>query len=95
MLVNVVAEEQGREEIFNKQRQVTFSLIFCFVLVGGLLYAVNKGYGGLQKHYAPNVEAPVVSPASQDQSLPKSATGTSRLTKDSERVGGRRSARSS
>src|SRR4051812_12977644 len=43
MLVNVSAEEMGHEEIFNKQRQVTASLVFCFLLVLGLLYAVNKG----------------------------------------------------
>src|SRR5215204_7193769 len=46
MLVNVSAEEMGREEIFNNQRQVTTSLIFCFLLVAGVLYAVNKGYSG-------------------------------------------------
>jgi len=40
MLVNVGAEERGREEIFNRPRQVATSLIFCFLLVGGLLYAL-------------------------------------------------------
>ena len=49
MLVNVGAEEHGREEIFNNRRQVTASLIFCFLLVAGVLYAVNEGYRGLQK----------------------------------------------
>src|ERR1044072_3843227 len=41
MLVKVGAEERGKEEIFNKPRQVTVSLLFCFVLVAGLLYAAN------------------------------------------------------
>ncbi len=49
MLVNVGAEEKGSEQIFNKQRQVTASLIFCFLLVAGVLHAVSKGYVGLQK----------------------------------------------
>src|SRR4030095_5388937 len=49
MLVNVGAEEEGREEIFNNQRQVTTSLIFCFLLVLGILYAVNKGSAVLLK----------------------------------------------
>ena len=49
MLVNVGAEESGREEIFNNPRQVTTSLIFCFLLVLGLLYAVNKGSAVLLK----------------------------------------------
>src|SRR3982751_3134273 len=49
MLVNVSAEKKGREAIFNNQRQVTASLIFCFLLVGGVLYAVSDGYPALKK----------------------------------------------
>ena len=50
MLVNVGAEERGGEEIFNKPRQVTTSLIFCFLLVLGLLFAVNQRFAaGLLK----------------------------------------------
>src|SRR5712692_5116289 len=49
MLVNVGEEERGREEIFNRPRQVTASVIFCALLVGGLIYAINMGYEGLQK----------------------------------------------
>jgi|SRR5215213_3998877 len=86
MLVNVGAEEHGREEIFNKQRQVTASLIFCFLLVAGLLYAVNQGYIGLKKD-RPLPEAPVGETVA-DQAHPASATGTSKITKDTERVGG-------
>ena len=48
MLVNVGAEERGRDEIFNKSKQVTASLIFCLLLVGGVLYAVSEGYPALQ-----------------------------------------------
>jgi len=84
MLVNVGAEERGSDEIFNNQRQVTASLIFCLLLVAGVLYAVNKGYGGLQ---ARNKIPPDVASAQEtvrDQSLPKSATGSSSITKDSE-----------
>ena len=80
MLVNVGAEESGREEIFNNQRQVTASLIFCLLLVGGVLYAVNRGYSGLQILH-PN-------PVSQDQLHATSATGSSQITKDAEGVGG-------
>src|SRR5712671_5321879 len=47
MLVNVGAEERGDPMIFNQPKQVGASLIFCFLLVGGLLYALNKGYQGL------------------------------------------------
>ncbi|HEX2268897.1 MAG TPA: NADH-quinone oxidoreductase subunit J [Pyrinomonadaceae bacterium] len=89
MLVNVGAEEKGTEEIFNKQKQVTASLIFCFLLVGGVLYAVNKGYSGLQRlNPPPTPQAAAQQAAARDQAQAVSATGTSRITKDTERVGG-------
>ena len=87
MLVNVGAEERGRDEIFNNQRQVTASLIFCFLLVGGVLYAVSDGYRGLQKQ-RPQAEATVGQQPDQTQPTGlKNATGTSQITKDTERVG--------
>src|ERR1051325_1572889 len=87
MLVNVGAEERGSEEIFNNQRQVAASLIFCLLLVGGVLYSVNKGYRGLQSRtITPEVAA--AQEATRDQSLPRSATLTSRRTKDSENLAG-------
>jgi NADH-quinone oxidoreductase subunit J len=84
MLVNVGAEEHGRDEIFNKQRQVTASLIFCFLLVIGLLHAISQGYSGLQDR-ARRVEAPVTTTAAQTG--PAGGTGTSQITKDTEEVG--------
>jgi NADH-quinone oxidoreductase subunit J len=86
MLVNVSAEEKGREEIFNNRRQVTASLIFCFLLVAGVLYAVNEGYRGLQKS-RPVPEATLGSESRGTPSGPAGATGTSVITKDTERVG--------
>lgn len=87
MLVNVGAEEKGREEIFNNQRQVTASLIFCMLLVIGVLFAVNKGYRGLQK--LKTTEQSVDQLAARDESHPVSATLTSRITDDTGRLGGR------
>ena len=84
MLVNVGAEEHGREEIFNNRRQVTASLIFCFLLVAGVLYAVNEGYRGLQKS-RPMPEASI---GAETPTGPAGATRTSAITKDTERVGG-------
>jgi NADH-quinone oxidoreductase subunit J len=86
MLVNVGAEEEGREEIFNNQRQVTASLIFCFLLVLGILYAVNKGSQVLiRQNFSP--EQLAGQQTTQESELKKSATGTSRITKETERVG--------
>ena len=85
MLVNVGAEERGRDEIFNNQRQVTASLIFCFLLVGGVLYAVSDGYRGLQKLHPPS-EAPVAEQSGNSTGA-QNATGTSYMTNDTGRVG--------
>ena len=85
MLVNVGAEERGSDEIFNKSRQVTTSLIFCFILVAGLLYAANEGTRGLRKHNPP---PPAEESSIEDERLAKSATGSSRISTETERVGG-------
>jgi NADH-quinone oxidoreductase subunit J len=87
MLVNVGAEESGREAIFNKQRQVTASLVFCLLLVLGVLFAVNKGSAVLLKQSQRSEESVAEQQAAQDARLGKSATETSRITKDTERVG--------
>jgi NADH-quinone oxidoreductase subunit J len=89
MLVNVGAEERGSEEIFNNQRQVAASLIFCLLLVGGVLYSVNKGYRGLQaQQHSITPEAAAAQEANRDKSLPTAATLTSRRTMDSEGLAG-------
>ena len=88
MLVNVGAEERGREEIFNNQRQVAASLIFCLLLVGGVLYSVNQGYRGLQALNPTTPELAAAQQATREQSLPTSATGSSKMTNDSEGLGG-------
>ena len=89
MLVNVGAEEEGRAPIFNRPGQVTVSLIFVALLAGVLvMYAIPKGYGAL-KERPPKLSPEQVSSAreSQQQSLPPGATGVSRVTKETERIG--------
>src|SRR5919199_705572 len=49
MLVNVGAEERGRERIFNNSAQVTAAVIFGLLLAAGLVYALNRGYAGIQE----------------------------------------------
>jgi NADH-quinone oxidoreductase subunit J len=87
MLVNVGAEERGTEEIFNNQRQVATSLIFCLLLVGGMLYSINTGYRGLQAQRKATPEVIASQEAVRDQAQAVSATGSSRITKDVENVG--------
>jgi NADH-quinone oxidoreductase subunit J len=83
MLVNVGAEERGSDQIMNKPRQVTASMIFCLLLVLGLLFAINVGYKGLHRRNAELIAAT----KSTNQDLPPGGTGTSRITSDTERVG--------
>ena len=87
MLVNVGSEERGNEEIFNRPRQVTTSVIFCALLVAGLIYALNKGYAGFEKKDGDRIQAAGDSSRIRDRDLAKSATGASRITKETERVG--------
>ena len=88
MLVNVGAEERGADEIFNKPRQVTVSLIFCLLLAGGLLFAANRSYRGLQKANPITAEVAAQQETARDQAQDVSGTGSSRRTKDTESVGG-------
>ena len=87
MLVNVGAEERGKDEIFNNQRQVTASLIFCFILVGGVLYSVNRGYAGLQAKQTTPPDVLAAQQATRDQSYATSGTGSSKITTDSQSLG--------
>ena len=87
MLVNVGAEERGTAAIFNKPPQVAAALVFSLLLVMGLLFAINRGYQGLQKRDAAKLEQAAETRQAQQQSLPVGATGVNQLSEDTERVG--------
>jgi len=87
MLVNVGSEERGNEEIFNRPRQVTTSVIFCALLAGGLVYAVNQGYEGFKKRDADKIQAVGASNVPRGQPPATSATNVSGITNDTERIG--------
>ena len=86
MLVNVGAEERGGQ-VLNKPRQVTVSMVFCLLLVLGLLFAINVGYKGLQTRDEKVIASAQALRQGQQQDLHRSATGTSRITNDTQRVG--------
>ncbi len=88
MLVNVGAEERGRERIFNQSSQVAAAVIFALLLAGGLVYALNRGYAGIQESDRDKIAAVAEQREAEQQNLPSAATGTFRITKDTERVGG-------
>jgi len=85
MLVNVSKEEKGQEEIFNRPRQVVASLVFSFLLVIGLLAAVNNGAAELQKKINP--EATPAELQMTEQKSQKGGTGTTTLSQSTEQVG--------
>ena len=88
MLVNVGAEERGRERIFNRPAQVISTTVFSILLAGGLVYALNQGYKGLQGNDKGKLGMAESRRNIDQQSLPSAATGTFKITKDTERVGG-------
>src|SRR3982751_4756702 len=87
MLVNVGAEERGRELIFNRTPQVVASIIFSMLLAGGLYYAINQGYPGLRDRDKDLIQQSERNRAAAQADLPAGATGTSRITQDTQTVG--------
>ncbi len=87
MLVNVGAEERGREVIFNRTTQVTASIVFCLLLAFGLVYAINQGLEGLRERDKTKIALIQSTRAEQQQRLQTSSTGTMKITKDTEAVG--------
>ncbi|HYY57330.1 MAG TPA: NADH-quinone oxidoreductase subunit J [Pyrinomonadaceae bacterium] len=83
MLVNVGAEERGREAIFNKGPQVWASAVIAVLLAFGLVSALGKGMRGLRSQDRESVERRL----DQQKALPVAATGTMKITKETERVG--------
>jgi NADH-quinone oxidoreductase subunit J len=87
MLVNVGAEERGRERLFNRPAQVITTTIFALLLAVGLVYALNQGYQGLKDKDKARIDMAGSARAIEQGNLPSAATGTFRITKDTERVG--------
>ncbi len=88
MLVNVGAEEEGRAPIFNRPAQVTAALVFLALLAGALvIYAIPRGYKAMYDRDQEAIQQAETKRASSQDKLPAAATGVSRLTKETERVG--------
>ncbi len=88
MLVNVGAEEEGRNAIFNRTPQVTAALLFLALLGGALVvYVIPRGAQALQKRDEAKLKQAAAGREMQDRALPPSATGVSRLANQTEVVG--------
>jgi NADH-quinone oxidoreductase subunit J len=88
MLVNVGAEEEGKSPIFNRPAQVSAALIFLTLLAGALvIYAIPKGAAALSKRDDAALKQSDAARDAREQKLPAGATGVSRITTETERVG--------
>jgi len=88
MLVNVGAEEEGRAPIFNRPAQVTAALVFLALLAGVLvIYAIPRGYSALKDRDKVSAQEIANARDQQQQKMETGATGVSRITKETERVG--------
>lgn len=85
MLVNVAAEERGTAAIFNHPPQVAAALVFCLLLVLGLLVAINRSFNNDKER--DKVQKAQLQKQQQPPDFPTGATGVSQLTKETERVG--------
>ncbi|MDX6288235.1 MAG: NADH-quinone oxidoreductase subunit [Blastocatellia bacterium] len=85
MLVNVGAEEEGRAPMFHRPSQVATALVFSLMLVFGLLYAINGAFGGPKDKE--QAQQAAIARGARDQTLQTGATGVSRLSTETERVG--------
>jgi NADH-quinone oxidoreductase subunit J len=81
MLVNVSAEEHGREELFNSTSQVTAAVVFAALLVFGLFYAINKS--------APQFAqaASTTGAAKRAAAMRSGETRVAKLSEDTQKVG--------
>src|SRR5712692_1666879 len=85
MLVNVGAEEEGRNPIFNRTPQVTAALLFLALLGGVLVYLIPGGAKALQPDS--KREPTAVAREARDQNLPPGGSGVRRISEDTGRVG--------
>jgi NADH-quinone oxidoreductase subunit J len=93
MLVNVSAEEHGNEQLFNHPAQVGASLVVLLIL---MLVMVLGVFGPSAEHFRPQVSGSAEQAAARAQQLRTAEerklrvaeTGTSRISRDTETVGG-------
>ncbi len=85
MLVNVGAEEEGRNPIFNRTPQVTAAVLFLALLGGALVYLIPGAAKALQPDS--KREQAAVAREAREQTLAPGSTGVSRVSTETERVG--------
>lgn len=84
MLVNVSAEERGREDLFNPSAQTTAAVCFAALIVFGFFYAINKSAGQFARAAE---QRPAALSSANNSQLPPAATGVAQISEDTQRVG--------
>lgn len=87
MLVNVGREEKGTARVFNRPAEIAASIVFAVLLACGLVYAINTGYAGLRERDQEKMKTGIENRAGEDGGLRNSATGTSKISADTQRIG--------
>lgn len=87
MLVNVGAEEEGRSAIFNRPAQVGAALLFLVLLAIALVIVIPRGHRALTLRDQTAVQQADTKRAAEEKAMSAGATGVSRLTRDTQRVG--------
>jgi NADH-quinone oxidoreductase subunit J len=88
MLVNVSAEERGGEELFNSPAQTTAAVCLAAVLVFGLFYAINKSAAQFAPAASADEQSGAQSDTLREALLKPAATGVSKISEDTQTVGG-------
>jgi NADH-quinone oxidoreductase subunit J len=88
MLVNVSAEERGREELFNRPAQTTAAVCFAALLVMGLFWAINNSASKFAPAANNEAQAAAQSNDVREALLRPAATGVAKISEDTQNVGG-------
>jgi NADH-quinone oxidoreductase subunit J len=88
MLVNVSAEERGREELFNRPAQTTAAVCFAALLVLGLFWSINKSAPKFAPAADNEAQAAAQSNDVRQALLRPAATGVAKISEDTQTVGG-------
>lgn len=89
MLVNIGKEEAGKSAIFNGKKQVIATIVFSLLLIFSFVFAINRGVNeGLKKRDEKVLASAEQERRAQEQTMQVGGTGTMRVTKNTEMVGG-------
>ncbi|MDT5262416.1 MAG: NADH-quinone oxidoreductase subunit, partial [Acidobacteriota bacterium] len=87
MLVNVGAEEREQENLFNRTWQVTAAVCFVALMVLGLFYVINQSGPRFAESTQGDEARPGATRSEQESSMRNAATGVSKISEDTQRVG--------